>query len=428
MERCQSAVKLLRANQNHVPKMKFCFTSSSVRAAQSADDASKTHPMASTAHNVEFRLNSTVGEVRPPVKQLPARTKELVKCLGMNSMLLFSKVRAKEVAAVLSQELAIASTTAAASTERSAKPAPAVASKQFQDAAVWAAVPHSSSHCQTDPLQCEQCVARKRRTFASKASQASPPKSTELATQTDEEDYREPIVELLSQLTAAQLVAVKDFATIVLEPRPQSSIEMYKMRERITDVYNLSQRDADAVRTAQQNRLDDPVALDRLRYRGSGDAYSEREFEEDRHSGSGGGNASHAQHLLREFDGPSGSNSRPHNQHFSLFNFRGPEQMEYEEARSREHELEMMRIYEEERRQRLMDEEDAREQRRRQAEEDAEAEELEIRRQQAIMDEKRRRQSEHHRDVRGSSTRGARGGFRNNNHRPYRGRGHRGRI
>lgn len=442
MERCRSALKLIRANQNKVPKMKFQFTSTRITASTDIDGDQNLSesPMAMTAHNVDFNFNSTSNEVVPPIKQLPEITKEIVKCFGMDSDALHSKIRAKEVAAVLSKELVTTSRsnvvirpTPSAAIPKPPTPSVQLPKKICKDATVQTVkLSQPSVSSQTEAFQCEKCLIQKRKMFVNKSTQIFPTKKTETAVQTDEEDYREPIVELLSHLTAAQLVAVKDFATIVMEPRPQSSVDMFKVRERMMDVYNLSQRDADAVRIAQQNRLDDPVELDRLRYRAS-----DIDYENERNSGNG------APHMARDYDdGPSGnlnrnyddgsgdgnmmrdydgagpggsSNSMPINNSFQLFGFQNQREND-EEIRNREYEIERRRQYEE-RRQIELEEERLRE-------------EMELRRQQLAIEEKRRRQNDQYRDDDRKSfhgKRGVRGAFRNNN-RSFRGRGARGRT
>lgn len=60
---------------------------------------------------------------------------------------------------------------------------------------------------------------------------------------------------------------------MIVEPRPQNAAELFKLKERMMDVYNLSQRDADAVRVAEENRLDDVNFIEQMHYRNN-DAYS----------------------------------------------------------------------------------------------------------------------------------------------------------
>lgn len=440
MEKCRSALKLIRAEQNNVPKLKFLFTSTSLTTNTSIDDVNLLQtPMAMTANNVHFHLSSTTPEMVTPIRQLSSKTKELVKCLGMNSTTLYSKIRAKEVAAVLTNELVTtqskineipSTSTSLSSTISNAPIPPKRPPKQYKDACVEVKINQSSISSQTDVYQCDSCLVRKQKLFVTKSTQIFQKKKMNSTTQTDEEDYREPVFELLSQLTAAQLIAVKDFTTIVMEPRPQNSVEMYKMRERMMDVYNLSQRDADAVRIAQQNRLDDPVSVERLRYRGdgTGDNYSGRDYDDEMNNSSG---SNKVPSLGRNYDVGSSGNGRSQNSNFGLFGFREPEQNDYEhdELRQREFEIERRRAYEEKRRMTLIrEQEDEEERRRLQAEH-----EEELRRKNEIEENRRRQNDQYYDDDRdrhsfhGSNKRGARGAFRNTQ-RTFRGRGGRGRM
>lgn len=153
-----------------------------------------------------------------------------------------------------------------------------------------------STITQTDAFECVACVARGKRFFLNKHTQVFSAQKCG-STQTDEDDYRSPLLEMLSRLSDAQLVAIKDFIAIMMTARPQNTLDICNLRERMMDIYNLSQRDSEAVRVAQRNRLDDPVVINQKRFRscdsfGDSGSSRDREFDNSPHGRRSNGSAS----------------------------------------------------------------------------------------------------------------------------------------
>lgn len=135
------------------------------------------------------------------------------------------------------------------------------------------AVQMRSMHVQTGPPDpCAECCARaaiKSHTLACQTE--APPKTASVRTQTVETPTKTngatpappdsgatfalPLQQSLSKMTAGQLVAMTDFARIINDPRPANSVELFTLREQLMDVYNLSQRDDEQVRTAERDKL-----------------------------------------------------------------------------------------------------------------------------------------------------------------------------
>lgn len=266
IDRCEQAIKLIRAKENKVPVMKFQFNRTSMVVSNSNDLAAnamnKSPLQAHSIFNATFKLNAPPNTPvkNPGLKMLPRRVKDVAQSLGINSVFLFEKMRTKELNAQITNNL---------KRSRTVDDDASKGEILIQTTTVSSVVETAEIGTQTANFKCEQCNDRRKRTMVNEHSQTFI-RGVSIGVQTNEKDYREPIVELLSRMTAAQLVAIKDFANIVDEPRPRSTEEMYKMRERLMDVYSLSQRDADAVRAAEDNRMDETL-FDQHRYRGRGD-------------------------------------------------------------------------------------------------------------------------------------------------------------
>lgn len=289
LERCAQAVELLRSEENKVSKLRFLFTRTHIDNRNQPDEQLTEpykSPFTPSPSNVIFRFNSTkpisASEQIAPKPQLPPRSREAVKALSINNETFTTKLRSREIVTQLSLDFkAAADSTVAAIPHEVNVPLPSRTANPMNPStsAAAAAAAANSSHTssnvsvrpmrrietsntrtQTDPFECEKCVARDKRVFVSKGTQAHPPQKNGCS-QTDEDDYRSPLIESLSRLSAAQLVAIKDFIGIMVADRPQNTVDMCNLRERMMDIYNLSQRDSDAVRTAQRNRLDEPLPV-----------------------------------------------------------------------------------------------------------------------------------------------------------------------
>lgn len=264
--------------------MKFLFNRTSYVVSNSNElppNLTKKSPLQShSTMNPAFKLNAAPNASVKNIaglKMLPKRVREIAQSLSIDSTFLFEKTRTKELTAQITDQIR------SGLTEQDTIPQGEVLVQT--NTIPLATVETSDYGTQTAEFNCDECTERSQRVMINKHTQSTW-KSCNIGVQTNEKDYREPIVELLSKMTAAQLVALKDFANIVDEPRPQNSVDMFKIRERLMDIYNLSQRDADAVRSAEENRLDDIQYIEQIRFR-SGDLYTEgssRDFE--RRSGS----------------------------------------------------------------------------------------------------------------------------------------------
>lgn len=267
-----------------MPESKFLFNRASMTIGSNPSDPNvksinKSPLQLQSALNASFKLNSPPNSSVKSVggiKHLPKRVKDLAIALGINSSHLFEKMRTKELTAQLTDKI-----DAGIKDNSHQKP------DKSNPIQLQPIIPNKITikgkeiATQTNELKCDVCVERNKRVMINQHTQVFL-KNASIGTQTNEKDYREPIVEQLSKMTAAQLVAIKDFANMIVEPRPQNTAELFKLKERMMDVYNLSQRDADAVRIAEENRLDDVNYIERLRYRTSGDVYSNensREFD-----------------------------------------------------------------------------------------------------------------------------------------------------
>lgn len=225
--RCTDAIKQLRAEENKVPKLKFVFTRTN--CLKESDVHSFESPLQTTKLNVKFRLNAPNVNSKTfdaAIKSLPPRTKLITQLLGLNSTYLFAKIRAKDIAEQVSIEIA-----------------DEVKKNLMLDA-----------ESQTSPMPCDECTARSNRVMINRGTQIYEKERITTATQTDDNGSLGALAQLLSQLTSAQRQAIKEFATIIVQPTPQNSREMFNVREQMMDVYNLSHRDSGPYRGNRDER------------------------------------------------------------------------------------------------------------------------------------------------------------------------------
>lgn len=295
-------MKFIHAEENKVPKLRFLFTRTHIDAKNQQNAnlllaKPRKSPLAQSLLNVEFNLNSaesTKIDAIAPKQQFPMHLREIVKALGINNQTLTSKMRSREIASQLSLDFMMTATSATAEMSDSIRvPLPTKEPEIIQ--VIAPIVETCSIITQTDPYECNACVVREKRVFLNKHTQVFSSHKSD-STQTDEDDYRSPLIEMLARLTDAQLVAIKDFIAIMMTTRPQNSMDICNLRERMMDIYNLSQRDADAVRVAQRNRLDDPIVINPKRFRscdsfGDSGSSRDREFDNSPHSRRSNGSA-----------------------------------------------------------------------------------------------------------------------------------------
>lgn len=306
IDRCEQAIKLIRAKDNRVPVMKFLYNRTSLVASNSNDLAINKSPLqAHSIFNATYKLNapSNASLKNPGLKMLPRRVKDVAQSLGINSEFLFEKMRTKELNAQITDQIKFGMETETSKGEiliqTNTVPLPLVDVVEMGT--------------QTADFKCEPCFERNKRIMVNEHSQTFF-RGISIGVQTNEKDYREPIVELLSRMTAAQLVAIKDFANFVNEPHPRNTEEIYKARERLMDIYSLSQRDADAVRAAEDNHIDDTPLIDQQRFRGRDSMFGDgpsRDF--DRRSRSprfNGNNMGERSGFGRNFESNDFGNSR----------------------------------------------------------------------------------------------------------------------
>lgn len=288
-DRCEHAIKQIRAKDNKVPIMKFLYNRTSLVTANAnaANAANTKSPLqAHSPLNVSFKLNAPPNAPIKPVdglKMLPKRVKNIAQALGIRSSYLFDKMRTKEINAQITDQIRseLIGDDSDAATSSSTAAGCKIAAEDDDDCEILIqtntvplpTIETKDMAIQTSEMKCEKCVERNRRTMVSAHTQVFL-KNFSIGTQTNEKDYREPIVELLSKMSAAQLVAIKDFTHIISEPRARSEMDYARIRERLIDIYNLSQRDADTVREAEENHMDEISYMDQQqqqsRLRGSG--------------------------------------------------------------------------------------------------------------------------------------------------------------
>lgn len=274
--RCEEAIKLIRAKDNKVPIMKFLYNRTSLVSNDIVANVVNKSPLhVHSSCNPSFKLNSSpnIALKNAGLKVLPKRVKDVAQALGINGKFLFDKIRTKEINAQITENIrtTIEEDPNDVLITTSTVPMPVIETVEMET--------------QTPEFKCERCTERNKCIMVNAQSQTYT-RHCSIGIQTNEKDYREPIVELLSRMSAAQLVAIKDFANIVDEPRPRDREEMFKVRERLMDIYSLSQRDADTVRATEDNRdsrMDGGQFIDDLRFRvrdGYGEGSSSRDFNQ----------------------------------------------------------------------------------------------------------------------------------------------------
>lgn len=146
----------------------------------------------------------------------------------------------------------------------------------------------ADSLTQTGDYKCPTCLIYDGKKYATVGTQKSVERKLSVRTQTDEEDYRHPLIQTLARMKAAQLIAMADFAKLIACDRPTTSNELYQLRERLMDIYNLGQRDADAVKEAERKRLLEQRSMDEAR----GSGMQGGSFNQMKNMGGGGGGGS----------------------------------------------------------------------------------------------------------------------------------------
>lgn len=183
--------------------------------------------------NVQFRLTAPRGtEVVAPLMQLSGRPREIARVLGFDGAQISSEIRLKHLGDQVITD--------------------------FEEELNKDKASFVDSGCQTLDYNCEVCAERdsRKRTVHSTQTEAEPIKAKRsIRSQTNEQNYRDPLFRKLSSMTSAQLVAVADYVRILNAPQPSNAAEIFKLREELMDVYNLSSRDDDQVRVAERERL-----------------------------------------------------------------------------------------------------------------------------------------------------------------------------
>lgn len=219
--RCRAASKILRGEENKVPKLRFLFTRTSM-PIDAFDE--ETIPLQSR-RNVEFEQTAANQKPIAPLQFLPQRTRELVKILGYNCSVILNRLKLKDFADRVVNDIQDIDLEKKRTKERSYK----------------------DCEMQTESYKCPTCIHQDSKTFSNKSIQTDGQKKVNIRTQTNEKDYRDPLIRSLSRLTAGQLVAVSDFVNLVCEPRPSTSTELFSVREKLMDIYNLSDRGVNAI-------------------------------------------------------------------------------------------------------------------------------------------------------------------------------------
>lgn len=177
--KCRAAIKILRSEENKVPKLRFLFTRTSTPAT-----AEQQIPPLQSRKNVEFLLTSENQQSFAPLQFLPARTRELVKILGYNCSDILKRLRLKEFADKVVHEIDDAEK------KRNEK-------RSFKEC-----------EAQTESYKCPNCINRETKVYSNKSAQTEMPKKVSIRTQTNEKDYREPLIRSLSWMTPGQLSSI----------------------------------------------------------------------------------------------------------------------------------------------------------------------------------------------------------------------------
>lgn len=239
--------------------MKFLYNRTSLVVAKANEQnvilnksPLQTHSTSNVAFNLNAPTNMPLANING-LKMLPKRVRDVAQALGIKSSFLFEKMRTKELKAQIKSGM---------ESDASSSGEILIQTKT----APTSVIETINAGTQTNDIKCVRCTERDKRTMVNAHTQSNV-KSFSIGVQTNEKDYREPIVELLSKMTAAQLVAIKDFANIIDEPHARSELDYSRIRERLIDIYNLSQRDADTVRATEEHQLEEMPYMDR-RFRG----------------------------------------------------------------------------------------------------------------------------------------------------------------
>lgn len=214
-----------------MPKQRFIFTRTSLSNV-SPNDNSTSSPLHSN-NNVEFEKTSKTNVAHNPLTGLTGQTKNICKILGFNSNFIYSKKRMRQMASKVIHEI----------------DAKKEEIKKQEKSKI------ADSFTQTGDYKCPTCLINDEKKYATVGTQKSVERKLSVRTQTDEEDYRHPLIQTLARMKAAQLIAMADFAKLIALDRPTTTNEMFQLRERLMDIYNLGQRDADAVKEAERKRL-----------------------------------------------------------------------------------------------------------------------------------------------------------------------------
>lgn len=204
-----------------MPKLRFLFT----RTSMPIEDGQEVTPPLASRKNVEFEQTTSNQQPLAPLQFLPKRTRELVKILGYNCSSILNRMRLKDFADKVIHEIEDLD----------------AAKKRTKECT------YKESEMQTESYKCPGCLHREAQVFVNKSIQTDAPKKVSIRTQTNEKDYREPLIRTLSHLTAGQLVAVSDFVDLLSQPRPSTSEGLYSVREKLMDIFNLSERGTEAI-------------------------------------------------------------------------------------------------------------------------------------------------------------------------------------
>lgn len=228
MQRCKQAIRIFSAHDNKVPKSNFIYTPTVTKDELSNRPSSDS--LLSNAKNVSFQFTSRTRVPRDR-GALGVRSVAVVQALGFSCDQLAEALRMKSMANQVISKI-------------QQQHPPSVVTRVTRNIYV-----------QTTPTECDACAERRQLICLNQSVQTDAPKMVSIKVQTNADNFAEPLLNTLKTMSSAQLVAMTDFARIICDPRPSNSEEMFKLREQLMDVYNLSQRDDDAVRMAERQRL-----------------------------------------------------------------------------------------------------------------------------------------------------------------------------
>lgn len=226
--RCRAASKILRGEENKVPKLRFLYT----RTSMPLESSDVVTPPLQSIKNVEFEQTSDNQKPFAPLQFLPQRSRELVKILGYDCSVILNRLRLKEFADKVLNEIEEIGAEKKRSRERTYK----------------------NGEMQTESYKCSNCVHRESKVFSNKSIQTEGPRKVSIRTQTTIDfDYRDPVIRSLSRMTNGQLVAVSDFINLICDARPSTSAGVLSVREKLMDIYNLSERSTEAIEAERSN-------------------------------------------------------------------------------------------------------------------------------------------------------------------------------